>query len=258
MGDRLADWNRIKISCDELVLSDQRDVIVWNLTKNGLFSVKSFYKALKLQETSAGVRESYKIIWKIKVPLKVRIFMWLLIKGNVLTKDNLIKRGWKKGNDLCQFCEQKETIQHMFLECPVVRFTWNIVICAFNMKLIKDLKHMLSSWIQTCDKTTKQLMLVGVAAVIWAIWKARNKACFDHVLPNSPMVIYQKLYHSCSNIKPNIRQRLHFPCQSPEANHQITHIYVTALANRHERLICRYIVFFRTACFSICKSSASC
>ncbi len=102
MGDRLVDWNRIKTSCDELVLSDQKDVTVWNLTKNGMFSVKSFYKALKFQETSTGVRESYKKIWKIKVPLKVWIFLWLLTKGNVLTKDNLIKRGWKKGNDLCQ------------------------------------------------------------------------------------------------------------------------------------------------------------
>ncbi len=69
------------------------------------------------------------------------------------------------------------------------------MICAFNLKQIKDLKHLLSSWIQTCDKITKQLMLVGVAAVILAIWKARNKACFDHILPNSPVDI---LYNACS------------------------------------------------------------
>lgn len=53
VGDRLADWNRIKASCNQLTLNDKKDVVVWNLTKNGLFSVKSFYRALKLQETSS-------------------------------------------------------------------------------------------------------------------------------------------------------------------------------------------------------------
>jgi hypothetical protein len=32
------------------------------------------------------------VIWKLKLPLKVKIFIWYLIKGVALTKDNLAKR----------------------------------------------------------------------------------------------------------------------------------------------------------------------
>ena len=33
----------------------------------------------------------------------------------------------------------------------------------------------------------KNLLVVGVAAVIWAIWKTRNRASFEHILPNNPI-----------------------------------------------------------------------
>lgn len=88
---------------------------------------------------------------------------WLMLRDSIVTKDNLTKGGWRKGTEFCQFCDKKETIQHVFFECPLVRLTWNVVICAFNMKQIKDLRHILGPWIQTCDKITKQLLLVGIA-----------------------------------------------------------------------------------------------
>jgi len=31
-------------------------------------------------------------IWKIKVPLKIKIFLWFLQRGVVLTKDNLARK----------------------------------------------------------------------------------------------------------------------------------------------------------------------
>jgi hypothetical protein len=31
-------------------------------------------------------------LWKIKIPLKVKIFLWFLFRGVTLTKDNLVKR----------------------------------------------------------------------------------------------------------------------------------------------------------------------
>jgi hypothetical protein len=35
-----------------------------------------------------------KYLWKIKVPIKIRIFMWFLYNKVILTKDNLVKRHW--------------------------------------------------------------------------------------------------------------------------------------------------------------------
>jgi hypothetical protein len=32
------------------------------------------------------------VVWKLKLPLKKKIFLWHLKKGVILTKDNLVKR----------------------------------------------------------------------------------------------------------------------------------------------------------------------
>jgi hypothetical protein len=48
-----------------------------------------------------------KYIWKLKVPLKIRIFMWFLHRKELPIKDNLSKRnctGYKK----CAFCDSEE------------------------------------------------------------------------------------------------------------------------------------------------------
>ena len=50
----------------------------------------------------------------MKVPLKIKIFMWFLYQKVILTKDNLAKRNWN-GIKCCSFCDIDETIQHLFL-----------------------------------------------------------------------------------------------------------------------------------------------
>uniref|UniRef100_A0A0A9D097 Reverse transcriptase zinc-binding domain-containing protein n=1 Tax=Arundo donax TaxID=35708 RepID=A0A0A9D097_ARUDO len=32
------------------------------------------------------------LLWKLKIPLKIKIFLWYLCKGVILTKDNLVKK----------------------------------------------------------------------------------------------------------------------------------------------------------------------
>jgi hypothetical protein len=38
----------------------------------------------------------HKIIWKLKVPLKIKIFLWYVQQGALLTKDNLSKRNLER------------------------------------------------------------------------------------------------------------------------------------------------------------------
>jgi hypothetical protein len=46
-----------------------------------------------------------KMIWKMKIPLKTKVFGLYLRRGVILTKDNLAKRNWH-GNKSCIFCHQ--------------------------------------------------------------------------------------------------------------------------------------------------------
>jgi hypothetical protein len=79
-------------------------------------------------------------IWKMKVPQKIRIFMWFLHREVNLTKNNLVKRNWQ-GNTKCCFCDKDETIQHLFFECPVAQIVWRIVHMNFNIAPLTNITN---------------------------------------------------------------------------------------------------------------------
>ena len=72
---------------------DQEDTIHWKLAANGIFSLKSMY----LHLIDSGSLPRSLDIWKIKVPL-LKIFMWFVHKGVILTKDNFLIRNWISNN----------------------------------------------------------------------------------------------------------------------------------------------------------------
>jgi hypothetical protein len=54
VGNNLRDWNRIVATIVNIQLLDERDVFVWSLNSNGLFTLRSMYAFL----VNSGVRVS--------------------------------------------------------------------------------------------------------------------------------------------------------------------------------------------------------
>jgi hypothetical protein len=77
---------------------------------------KSHYLAL----IHLDVPNLNKRLWNLKTPLKIKIFLWYLQRGVILTKDNLAKQNWND-NVKCCFCHKDETIKHLFFECQLAR-----------------------------------------------------------------------------------------------------------------------------------------
>lgn len=128
IGVRWTSWLHLVRRLMAIQLSDRPDTIQWKLTKNGAFSVKSMY----LHLIDSGHIPRSKHIWEVKVPLRIKIFMWFVHKGAILTKDNLAKRNWK-GNQRCNFYDNKENIKHLFLQCPMANILWRSIHIAFNI-----------------------------------------------------------------------------------------------------------------------------
>jgi hypothetical protein len=104
---------------------DGKDYFEWPLMKNGVFTVRSMY----LDALDTHPLFQHRKIWKWKIALKIKIFLWFLQKGIVLTKDNLAKKNWK-GNQKCVGCNLNETIQHLFIDCPFAKMIWRFIFYA--------------------------------------------------------------------------------------------------------------------------------
>jgi hypothetical protein len=134
-------------------LSTDRDTFQWRLTKSGQFSVQSMYRSL----INNGKVFHHKEIWKLKLPLKIKIFMWYLLKGVVLTKDNLAKRNWQ-GSSKCGFCILDETNQHLFIDCHYAHFMWRLISICFGFPGPISVRL-------GVKLNTKNLILTGVSAL---------------------------------------------------------------------------------------------
>jgi hypothetical protein len=122
-----------------------------------------------------------KNLWKIKVPLKIRIFMWFLYKKVLLTKYNLAKRRWK-GCTKCIFCGSNETIDHLFITCAFFRFIWRAVHFTYNVPPPSIVTNLFSNWLNRIYKKIKARIRVGVCALVWAIWNCQNDAVFNRTV----------------------------------------------------------------------------
>jgi len=70
-------WFDLVSKVVQLLLSNGKDVLRWNLINNGIFTIWSMYKTLIQQ----GVLPEKSPIWKFKIPLKIKTFLWYLKKG---------------------------------------------------------------------------------------------------------------------------------------------------------------------------------
>ena len=119
-------------------LNERKDEFIWSLNKRS-FSVNSMYKDLMRE----NALPDFCVSWKLKLPLKIKVFLWYLKKGIIIAKDNLVKRNWK-GCTKCCFCSREEISRHLFFDCHMSRFIWNYLFLSFGITPLKCSK---SVWI---------------------------------------------------------------------------------------------------------------
>jgi len=172
---------------------NQEDIVLWKWCSKKTFTTKSVYDHL----SEEGNTNTFSHIWKTRIPYKIKIFTWLLEKGDVLTKDNMVKRKWT-GDPSCVFCDQVETINHLFFQCPVAKCVWALVGQCIGATDIPRNNTQYKLWIDKWLPDGQKIHHFGFAAICWAIWKCRNKAVFDAKRIRHPAKI---LLHSCAFMK---------------------------------------------------------
>uniref|UniRef100_A0A803QHJ7 Piwi domain-containing protein n=1 Tax=Cannabis sativa TaxID=3483 RepID=A0A803QHJ7_CANSA len=122
----------------EMILSlpnsgwDIDDKILWHYSKNGEYSVKSGYrmacelKAERQQSDDHLAVQWWRKLWRLKIPQKIKVFVWKLAHGWLPTSTVLAKRHVSTTGG-CSRCSphNSEIIFHAFWECKKSKSLWN-------------------------------------------------------------------------------------------------------------------------------------
>ncbi|KAE8707901.1 hypothetical protein F3Y22_tig00110370pilonHSYRG00013 [Hibiscus syriacus] len=146
---------------------------------DGLFSVKACKSALTRR--SGGIFQWNKWVWTGLAPPKVETFLWQLSHKKLAVRVELQKREVSMEDLLCPLCKkEKETIQHLFILCPVAWELWNRFIMIWDVSTVlpKDPMSLLWSWSVLMDSSSIWKFIPVV--VLWSLWKARNLVVFEN------------------------------------------------------------------------------
>jgi hypothetical protein len=85
-------------------LTNSLDVLCWSWNVSlGEVTAKEAYATLSFQSWRCSVKWWHRALWDWNIPIKIKLFCWLLLENKVLTWDNLQKKGGM-GPSICMLC----------------------------------------------------------------------------------------------------------------------------------------------------------
>ncbi|KAG2292242.1 hypothetical protein Bca52824_038911 [Brassica carinata] len=161
------------------------------LTRNGVYSVKSGYdlafslhnqELLEDQNAIPSLNPLKARVWNVKVPSKIKVFIWKSLSGAIAVNDGLNARGMRCDN-LCQICGMDgESINHVLFACTLARKIWAISGFpsppgGFNVdSVFQNVSYLL----RVCKDQRWDVGLTKVFPwIMWYMWKNRNFLLFD-------------------------------------------------------------------------------
>lgn len=159
------------------------DRLKWRWTNNQIFTVKSTYNFI----TYGGLIEPlYKHLWGLKIPLKHKVFVWILLRKRLLTADRLFRRGCQVDR-FCRFCAlHEETGDHLFFECIFVRYLgFKGAVFWSTDSVGGDVRKFWSHYSELPDTVWRSKCLSQLVAIWWVVWTERNGLCFSDAPFNS-------------------------------------------------------------------------
>ncbi|KAJ3682383.1 hypothetical protein LUZ60_014956 [Juncus effusus] len=157
-------------------LSNDPDSSTWQWTARGVYSSKSSYKFFF--KTNCKNDWSVKV-WKLKVPTKIRFFIWLIGLNRLPTQENLIRKGWTSIMT-CTLCSSGiiEIANDLFTHCPYSMRFWR----RSGFSPLPSDSSNLAFWrrIRNSQLTIEDKIHWDVywAAGSWTLWKQRNQRVF--------------------------------------------------------------------------------
>ena len=158
----------------------------WKPDRSKGFMVKDYYSLLA---GSIDFCFPWKSIWQQKIHAQVAFFFQTSALRKCLTIDNLRKRKiWIL--DWCYMCKcNGESVDHLFLHCPVVMDLWFMVFGLFGVSwvMLQSVVGLLACWLgQFGCHQNGNIWRIIPHCLMWCLWKKRNSRCFDDIERSIP------------------------------------------------------------------------
>ncbi|KAF5196404.1 hypothetical protein FRX31_014008 [Thalictrum thalictroides] len=206
LTDRIGDFS----------FSENEDSWLWVWSKKGSFTVRSMYKFLTDEKFDRlGSRQVFpsSLVWGTDFPMNIKCFFWSLFLGKILTRPNLVHKGFDISS-LCPFCNLlPESTVHLFLHCLLMLESWTDLLSSNQQTLLKVYEAdtvVLELWTDLLSSNQQTLLKVYEAdtvvdlfsnwpvksgndlmvrvwkylpyAAAWVTWKHRNNKVFNKAL----------------------------------------------------------------------------
>ncbi|GLU17744.1 hypothetical protein SLE2022_341000 [Rubroshorea leprosula] len=161
--------------------SQLEDGVFWANSMDGLFTVKSAYQLLQAPRNFAyHSTDSWNWIWKLHCAERIRLFVWLWVRGRVLTNSVHFAHHMAP-SPLCPRCDSSnETPIDLLRDCFYAKTVWSLLGFArsefFTLDSFPWLK--IFSTISRAFRQAEVSRAILFLSTIWLIWKDRNALVF--------------------------------------------------------------------------------
>jgi hypothetical protein len=138
-GEQASEWENYisELNGVGISLDNTKDTLLWTGgDSSGNITVKNIYAAL-ISTQQLPIWRGWRVnIWKWKLQLKIKIFLWLAADNRILTWEVLNKKGWE-GPGICILCKHNtEDINHLFVHCSFSKTVWSRIPIGYILKIL--------------------------------------------------------------------------------------------------------------------------
>jgi hypothetical protein len=136
----------------------------------------------------AAVEKEWLAIWKLRIPSKIKVFLWRLARASIPSADVLHHRNMST-HVKCSICGARDSWKHSLVECNLAK-----CICALESEEVVE--HLCCiqdtsayDWLMSAIETLSSEDFIRVAITFWSIWYVRRKV-IDEDSFQSPMTTH--------------------------------------------------------------------
>ncbi|KAK8572775.1 hypothetical protein V6N12_028818 [Hibiscus sabdariffa] len=173
------------------------DTIGWGSDVRRIFTVTSAYSMLA-NDAQEGESHLRNIIAKYRGLPRIRMLLWLILKGRILTNSERFRRHMTN-NPCCGVCGAlEENLSYLFWDCVEARILWARVVK--EERLAEFLSLDFQTWLADNIRNQQQFSIhpkdwdIAFGTYLWNIWVNRNYSLFSPELVSSEGIYHRSLW----------------------------------------------------------------